>query len=178
MKTILCTTVENEGKFSDDHSDWEVDSRVERDGTVWLNSRYSDAARLVVFDLKSWPIELYLALSDQGVTRAISARVYLWCVLVRCATRSARASYCQSRSFSSGFVASSAASIESTTWSIGRLAARQACTDCHRNNSQCPTFQEHGLQQDFPIPIPAEFSRCHAHRILPAVLSRCSNNRT
>jgi hypothetical protein len=44
MKTVICTTVENEGKFRDDHSDWEVDWRVERDGIVWLNGRYSDAA--------------------------------------------------------------------------------------------------------------------------------------
>jgi CYTH domain-containing protein len=53
MKTVICMTVENERKFKDNHSNWEVDWRVERDGIMCLNRRYSDTAEARRVRLKS-----------------------------------------------------------------------------------------------------------------------------
>ena len=39
--------------------------QVEHNGIVWLNRWYSEVLENVAFDVKSWSIELYLALSDQ-----------------------------------------------------------------------------------------------------------------
>jgi len=41
MKTIVCMKAENEARFKDEHSGWEVIDRTEHDGMIWINSRCS-----------------------------------------------------------------------------------------------------------------------------------------